>query len=236
MKISLVVPAYNEEKYIGVCLESVVKNGGELYEIVVVNNASTDRTAEVAARFGRVRVVAESEKSVNKARQKGVRESSGDIIAFIDADTKMPEDWVKKIIKDFEINEKLVCLSGPYIFYDVSPLAKVFVWLYWKVLARLAYLFTGYMAVGGNLIIRREALEKIGGFDMSISFYGDDTDTAKRLHKVGKVKFNQKFIMYASARRLKGEGFLLTAYRYVINFLSEVFTSKPFTSEYKDIR
>ena len=236
MKISLVVPAYNEEKYIGVCLESVVKNGGELYEIVVVNNASTDRTAEVAARFGRVRVVAESEKSVNKARQKGVRESSGDIIAFIDADTKMPEDWVKKIIKDFEINEKLVCLSGPYIFYDVSPLAKVFVWLYWKVLARLAYLFTGYMAVGGNLIVRRKALGKIGGFDMSISFYGDDTDVARRLHKVGKVKFNQKLFMYASSRRLKEEGFLLTAYRYVINFLSEVFTSKPFTSEYKDIR
>lgn len=236
MKISLVVPAYNEEKYIGACLESVVKNGGELYEIVVVNNVSTDRTSEIAGGFSRVRVVNESEKGITRARQRGAEETSGDIIAFIDADTKMPEHWVREIIRDFETDTKLVCLSGPYIYYDASPLAKVFVWLYWRVLARLAYLFTGYMAVGGNLVIRREALDKIGGFDKNINFYGEDTDTAKRLYQIGKVKFNQKLFMYSSARRLKGEGFLLTAYRYGINFLSEVLTGKPFTSEYKDIR
>lgn len=236
MKISLVVPAYNEEKYISSCLESVIKNGGELYEIVVVDNASTDKTAGVAARFRRVRVVTEPKKGVTIARQRGVRESSGDIIAFIDADTRMPEHWVKEVVKNFKVDEKLVCLSGPYIFYDVSRLAKVGVWLYWKVLARLAYLFTGYMAVGGNFAVRREALEKIGGFNPNISFYGDDTDTARRLYKVGRVKFNQKLVMYTSARRLRGEGFLLTAYRYAINFLSEVFTSKPFTNEYKDVR
>ena len=92
------------------------------------------------------------------------------------------------------------------------------------------------MVVGGNFAVRREALEKIGGFNKDINFYGEDTDTARRLYKVGKVKFSQKFFMYTSARRLKGEGFVLTAYRYVINFLSEVFTGKPFTNEYKDIR
>src|SRR3989344_9298604 len=114
MKVSLVVPAYNEEKYIGLCLESIVKNGGELYEIVVVDNASTDRTAEIAAGFGRVRVVSESKKGVTRARQRGAQESSGDIIAFIDGDTRMPEHWVREVIKDFETDEKLVCLSGPY--------------------------------------------------------------------------------------------------------------------------
>ena len=236
IKISLVIPAYNEEKYISSCLESVTENGGELYEIVVVDNASTDRTHEIAAGFSGVRVVTESGKGVTRARQRGVQESSGDIIAFIDADTRMPEYWVGEIIKDFEIDEKLVCLSGPYIYYDVSSLAKVSIWFYWSVLARIAYLFTSYMVVGGNFVVRREALEKIGGFDPNISFYGEDTDTARRLHKVGKVKFNQKLIMYTSARRLKGEGFFLTGYRYAINFLSEVFTGKPITSKYKDIR
>lgn len=236
MKISLVIPAYNEEKYINTCLESVVKNGGELYEIIVVNNTSTDRTPEIAARFNRVRVVIESKKGITRARQRGVEESSGDIIAFIDADTKMQKHWVKKIIAEFQKDEKLVCLSGPYIYYDVSVLAKIFVWLYWNIFARIAYLFTGYMVVGGNFAVSRKALEKIGGFDPNISFYGEDTDTARRLHKVGKVKFSQKLIIHTSARRLKGEGFLLTTYRYVINFFSEVFTGKPFTSEYKDIR
>ncbi len=236
MKISLVVPAHNEEKYIGVCLESIVKNGGELHEIVVVNNASTDRTLEIAASFSKIRVVTEPKKGANRARQRGVLESSGEIIAFIDADTKMPENWVREVIASFQKDEKLVCLSGPYVFYDVSSLTKVSVWLYWNIFARIAYLFTGYMAVGGNLVVRRKALEKIGGFDTNINFYGDDTDTAKRLHKVGKVKFNQKLIMHTSARRLKGEGFFLAAYRYVINFLSEVFIGKPINNDYRDIR
>ncbi len=236
MKVSLVVPAHNEEKYISVCLESIAKNGEELHEIIVVNNASTDRTQEIAASFSKVRVVTEPKKGANRARQKGVEESSGNIIAFIDADTKMPENWVKEIITNFQKDEELVCLSGPYIYYDVSALTKVSVWIYWNVFARAAYLFTGYMAVGGNLVVRREALEKIGGFDTNINFYGDDTDTAKRLHKVGKVKFNQKLIMRTSARRLKGEGFVLTVYRYVINFLSEVFMGKPINNDYKDIR
>lgn len=236
MKVSLVVPAHNEEKYIGVCLESITKNGEELHEIIVVNNLSTDRTAEIASGFSGVKVVEEPKKGVTRARQRGVQESSGDIIAFIDADTRMPENWVKEVIASFQKNEKLVCLSGPYVFYDVSSLTRVSVWLYWNVFARIAYLFTGYMAVGGNLIVQRKALEKIGGFDMNISFYGDDTDIAKRLYKVGKVKFNQKLIMYTSARRLKGEGFILTTYRYIINFLSEVFMGKPINNYYKDIR
>ncbi len=236
MKVSLVIPAHNEEKYINICLESIVKNGSELHEIIVVNNVSTDRTVEIADGFNRVKVVTEPKKGANKARQRGVQESSGDIIAFIDADTRMPENWVKKVITSFQKDEKLVCLSGPYVFYDVSSLTKVTIWLYWNIFARMAYLFTGYMAVGGNLIVRREALEKIGGFDTNINFYGDDTDTAKRLHKVGKVKFDQKLIMHTSARRLKGEGFFLTVYRYVINFLSEVFMGKVINNDYKDIR
>ncbi len=236
MKVSLVIPAYNEEKYIGTCLENVRNNGLGVYEIIVVNNASTDRTEAIARSFSGVRVVNESEKGLTKARQRGFAEAQGDIIAYIDADTKMPEGWIQKVITAFEKDSNAVCVSGPYIYYDSSAVVKTAVWLYWLLLAKPAYLCIRYMAVGGNFAARKKALTAIGGFDSTISFYGEDTDIARRLHRVGKVKFMLNMYMYTSARRLKGEGIGMTAIRYVANFLSEVFLHKPITSYYKDIR
>ena len=97
MKISLVIPAYNEESYIGECIDcAILASRGRVYEIIVVNNASTDRTKEIAIRKG-VRVVDEPEKGLTKARQRGLIEATGDYIAYIDADTRMPNMWFDKI-------------------------------------------------------------------------------------------------------------------------------------------
>jgi GT2 family glycosyltransferase len=98
------------------------------------------------------------------------------------------------------------------------------------------YFLLGYMAVGGNFAVKKDAVEKIGGFDENISFYGEDTDIARRLSRVGKVKFFLNLYMYTSARRLKNEGVAKTAIKYLINFVSEVFFKKPATGDYKDIR
>jgi len=238
MKLSLIIPAYNEEKYIGACLEHALKNSkGKFSEIIVIDNASTDKTAEVAGKFGGVRVIRENEKGLTKARQRGFRESTGDILAYIDADTKMPENWINILEKTFRENPETVCLSGPYIYYDSSKLQQFLVkWLYWYLLAIPSSYFTGYMVIGGNFVIRRETLEKMSGFDTNIKFYGEDTDIARRAKEFGKIKFNPKFHMLTSNRRLKSQGLFSTGYTYVLNFLSEVFLHKPVTEDYKDIR
>ncbi len=239
MKISLVIPSFNEEKYIGECLKNALQNGKELFEIIVVNNASTDNTESVAKFFSNnysnIKIVNEPRKGLTKARQRGLLEARGNIIAYTDADTKMPNDWVKKINKYFEKDGKTVCVSGPYIYYDQSFIGKILVWIYW-LFAYIMYFLVGYMAVGGNFAVRKEALLKIGGFDQNISFYGEDTDIARRLSKVGKVKFFLNLYMYTSARRLKNEGMVKMTIKYLINFISEVFFKKPITDEYKDIR
>lgn len=237
MKISLVIPAYNEEKYIKGCLESVQKNGNGLFEVIVVSNASTDATAEIAHSFSFVRVVDEAQKGLPIARQRGFDESKGDIVAFIDADARIPSGWFEKIKSRFEKDPHLVCLSGPYVYYDSSQLSKILVWIYWIFLGFPTYWFTGYMAIAGNLAVRRDAFVKIGGFDMNITFYGDDTDISRRLHAIGHTTFAYDFIMFSSARRLKGEGIFKTAFRYIINYISIVVRHKPATNnEYKDIR
>jgi glycosyltransferase involved in cell wall biosynthesis len=87
MTLSIVIPAFNEEKYIGDCLKSCLKFApANLREIIVVDNASTDRTAEVARGYGPlVRVVSQPKKGLTHARQAGFEAAQGDIMMSIDA-------------------------------------------------------------------------------------------------------------------------------------------------------
>jgi glycosyltransferase involved in cell wall biosynthesis len=236
--ISLIIPAYNEEKYIGECLEYAIKNShGGFSEIIVVDNASTDKTREVALQYAGVKVVREDRKGLTRARQRGYEESKGELLAYIDADTHMPEAWVETVIEEFKKNPKLACLSGPYIYHDISKwnqfLVKV---LYWSAIAMPAYWIAGYMITGANFAIRRDVLDKMKGFDTSIEFYGEDTNIARRARAFGKVKFKLDFPMYLSGRRLNNQGIYKTAFLYITNFLSEAFYHKPLTKEYKDFR
>src|SRR5947209_11032880 len=119
MKLSIVIPAFNEENYIGQTLESILKNAPpELLEIIVVNNASTDNTAQIASRFEKVRVVNEPLKGLTRARQAGLLAAQGDILAYIDADSLVPQNWFSQLKKEFSQDPELIALSGPYIYYD----------------------------------------------------------------------------------------------------------------------
>ncbi len=244
MKISFVVPAYNEEKYIGKCLDSIFReiNRSKVdAEVIAVNNASTDGTREVILARPGVLLVDELRKGLSQARQAGFLVSSGEIIANIDADSILAPGWIERALLEFSKNKKLVALSGPYIYYDRSSWVNFMVWSYYLV-GYAGHLFNHYilqkgaMLQGGNFVLRRSALEKIGGFDVRIGFYGEDTDVAKRIQKMGQVKFSFLFPMRTSARRFSGEGLVSTAAKYVINHFWVIIFRKPFSKKYKDIR
>lgn len=237
MKISIVIPAHNEEKYIGACLSSILNEGlGAFEEIIVVNNLSTDGTANIVKKFDGVLLISETQKGPNKARQRGLEKASGDLVAYIDADTEVNKEWFASVEKEFAKNPDLVCLSGPLFYNGLTSAENAMVWIYWHCLAIPTYFLFGYMATGGNCVVRRDAFLKIGGFDTDVKFYGDDTNTARRLSKIGKVKFKTSFFVLTSSRRFKGQGFFKTGFLYASNFLSEVFFHRPVTKEYRDIR
>jgi len=237
LKISLIICAYNEEKYLGDCLDSAIKNShGNFFEIIVVDNASTDGTKSVAEKRPGVRVVREDRKGLTRARQRGYEEAKGDILAYIDADTRMPKGWFDRVVYEFEKDANLGCLSGPYIFYDIPKFQQFLVYIYWYLLATPIYWVIRYMAVGGNFVIKKDVLKKMNGFDTSIEFYGEDTNIARRAHQFGKVKMMPSHFIYSSGRRLTKQGIFSTFKEYTINFLSEVLLHKPVTKEYKDLR
>lgn len=245
MKLSFVIPAYNEEDYLAKCLESVlnqIKEGEHDAEVIVVNNASTDRTREIAESFEGVRVVDEFKKGLIPARQAGFVASKGELIANIDADTLLPSGWIKKACEEFSENNGLVALSGPFIYYDLPKSTNTLIKIFFSAgsagnfLSR--YVFRkGAVVQGGNFVLRRSALEKIGGYNMDLNFFGEDIDVAKRISRVGQVKFTLKFPIYTSGRRLKVEGVFKTAFNVTADYFWVTFTGKPYRkSKEADIR
>lgn len=243
MTLSFVVPAYNEERYLADCLRSILNETRDRsdVEIIVVDNASTDRTSEVAAHFPEVRVIYEKRKGLPHARQAGFLASSGRLIANVDADSRLPQGWVAQVLSAFERDAQLVSLSGPLVYYDLTPRESLMVRVFYST-AWLTYMLNrfvlrvGSMVQGGNFVVTREALERIGGFNLAITFYGEDTDLARRLPEVGRVLFTFDLKMWSSARRLKKEGIFTMAWRYSVNYLWTIFLKRPFTEEHIDIR
>jgi cellulose synthase/poly-beta-1,6-N-acetylglucosamine synthase-like glycosyltransferase len=173
---------------------------------------------------------------LTSARQRGLQEASGDIVAFIDADARLPPHWLDTVKRVFDAHPSIVALTGPYRYHDGPKLRR---WVLnagaVPVLLIGKHLF-GMMIVGGNFVARKQALEAMGGFDRTISFYGEDADVARRIKAHGKVVFRSDFFVYTSTRRYDAEGLLAPTARYYLNFLWVRFFHRPFSTSYRDIR
>lgn len=244
-KISFIIPAHNEQDFIGPCLDSILKEIDHSRcesEILVINNASTDNTRSTALLFPGVNVIDELRKGAVYARQTGFLLAVGDYVVSVDADSILPKNWIKTALQEFSKEPNLVAVSGPLEYHDASSrLNRATKWFY--VLGFGTYfvnrfiLRTGSILQGGAFMVKRSALEKIGfGYSSNFEFWGDDIDLARRLCEVGDVKFTNKLKFTTSARRIVAEGAITMGTRYSINALSATFLKKPYSTEYKDIR
>jgi len=216
--VSFVVPAYNEEVLIASCLAAIqaeISRSGCNAEIIVVNNNSSDDTRRIASSTPGVIVIDEPQRGLAAARRAGCLAARGRLIANIDADTILPEGWLRTALDEFARSPSLVALSGPFIHYDLPRSAQFAAAVYFRV-AFVTYLLVrfvlrmGSMMQGGNFILAKSALEAAGGFNSDFRFYGEDTDLARRLSKVGGVKFSLALPAFSSGRRFVAEQSLST--------------------------
>ena len=245
-KAAFVIPAYNEEALIGACLQSVREEiarypFADAIEVVVVDNASTDRTGEIARSVPGVTVVYEGKKGLGAARAAGLANSTAPFVANIDADSIVPPGWLGIALDAFEKDETLVCVSGPYIYHDLDAfdraLVEGFYWITKGIYFLNRYVFrVGSVVQGGNFVFKRAAWDAVGGYNRDIVFYGEDTDIAVRLSEVGGVLWTFKLRMWTSGRRLKQQGIIRTAGAYTLNFFSVTFRGKPATRTHEDYR
>ena len=198
LSISVIVCAHNEARYLPACLHSVLAQSRVPDELLVINNASTDETALVASQIPHVRVVDEPRKGLVVARETGRRHATGDILIYVDADCRAPLGWVERIERRFDRDRALIALSGPYRYYDWDWSGRALIRAYDFTVAPATQLLVkhvlriGTIFYGGNFAVRREALERIDGFDTSIEFHGEDTNLGRRLARLGRVRLSRR--------------------------------------------
>ena len=230
--ISVVIPAYNEETYLLSCLESIKRQDyAAEYEVIVVDNASTDSTAKIAQDWG-AKVVYESRRSPACARQKGAEVARGKIIAFIDADTRAPAHWLSTIVWRFLCDAKTVVISGPYAYSDSCKVSRIMSYASSFINIITDHLFRKVLGKGGalwgcNFAVRRSAFWQIGGFDTSIRFYGEEYELSLRLRKAGEAAIIPRLFVLTSARRLKRIGVVNQYWNWIVNYFTVLFWYRP---------
>lgn len=163
--LSIIVPAYNSQGYLSECLSALIASSCPGSEIVVVDDASTDRTASVAGRTGARVLRLERNSGVAAARNYGAAQAQGKILFFVDADVVVAPGAVRRVMKTFEENPDLAALFGSY---DASPRAEGLVSRYRNLLHHFVHQNGNPDAStfwGGCGAIRRSVFEEVGGFD-----------------------------------------------------------------------
>lgn len=202
MKISIVIPVYNEAAQLGACLKAIAAQTAKPHEVIVVDNNSNDGSTAVAAGFDFVTVLSEARQGVVHARTLGFNAASGDIIARIDADSLLPPDWVASARKVFA-DRSVDAVSGVAEYYNVAA-APFFnaIDLFFrrrleKQLKDRVYLW------GANMALRREAWQRVRPALCQEGGLHEDFDIAIHLQELGgRVTFDERLRAKVSSRRI----------------------------------
>ncbi len=227
--VSVIIPAYNEEKFIQKSITSVKKQKTKLrYEIIVVDNNSTDQTKEIAKKQN-VKVLTEKIQGVGAARRTGTEHAKGEIVVHIDADTIIPTNHLERVWEHFKKDEELVCLGGMFLFYDAPLWKNILRKVLYKPLLFFAKVFSRgtFGPSGNNMAFKKSSYDKTRGFSKNLKF-GEDMEICKELKIWGKIKTCTKLKVGVSSRRYKiSKNFVL----YVMNFISMSTRKKPYKNE-----
>ncbi len=211
MRISVVIPALNEEEEIRECLEGLRQQPFPDFEVIVVDNGSKDATASIARMYG-VHVIEERERGIARARQTGFEAAHGKIIASTDADTIVPTDWVARIYHAFVDNPSLCGAFGPFhLKRGSSPDPRIN-----RLIPYLERIGTNYhrgttalglpQFSGTNFAVRKDVFFQIGGFrsrkDGHYYTRSADIQLGLKLYRAGKVRFLEDLAVCTSARKL----------------------------------
>lgn len=219
MTISIVIPAYNEERYLPETLESIRCLDLKPDEILVIDASSTDKTREVAKKAG-ARVITVPKKTIGFSRQKGLLEARGEIVACTDADAILPGNWLSRI-RTALMEEGYVGYFGGFRVSDGPWWYKFYINRIQPMYNKFLFLFTIPMATGQNMGFWKEQAINVGGFPVDFKM-AEDIEIARRLMTAGKIRFTQDEYVTASGRRGK-EGFGLLTRTFKVFFFYFLF-------------
>ncbi len=196
--ISIIIPVYNAEENLALCLNSVFSSDFSINEreVIVVNDASTDGTAEIAKKFGCAIINLPEQHGPSYARNIGAKKSTGEYIMFVDSDIVVKQDTISKLINSFNNAEDIGAVWG---IMDKKHPNKNFLSQYKNLflhyLAMKMPSYSGHL-VSAIMIIKRATFNEVGGFDSNITVVSiEDVDLGSRISSKGNIIFQNKDVM-----------------------------------------
>jgi len=201
VRFSIVIPAHNEADYLGATLESLQQQSFTgRYEVIVVDDGSSDQTAEIARSHG-VHVVGELRLGVCAARQRGTEAARGEIVVSTDADTVHPTDWLTRLDAQFRTGPVgVVAVAGP-CWYQNPPWWAAIVPRVWFAAIAAAYArfgVVGYITATNVAFVR----SSFPGYNTTLAQGGDEVDLLRRLRRCGRVVWDADNPVLTSSRRM----------------------------------
>jgi glycosyltransferase involved in cell wall biosynthesis len=197
--ITIVVPVLNEEELLPFTLASIHSQAFKNYEVIVVDNGSTDRSPEIGRAFAD-RFLVEPERGPIHAMHRGILNAKGRFVTCCDADTIYPPHWLERMVRRLQ-HRGVVAVHGPIAFRENGPVLRILTLIGYCILAWLSRLFGVSLAGGANLGIRRDAYFACGGYELESDAASQDFRLLQRLSKFGKVHFSPMVACYTSNRR-----------------------------------
>lgn len=223
--ISVVIPCYNEEKYIARCLQSVCNQNFKNYEVIVIDNNCTDKTAKIAAGF-KATIIKEKIQGMTPARERGFREAKSEIIARTDADVIASPNWLSSIYRYFTLYPQMVALTGGFSFPEVSRAEEKLLAVFVNAYSRHMKLVMGHYQLNGpNCALRKSAWEKIE-IHRDDKIVHEDMDLACHLYELGDIKYFPNLKVGYSLRRWKKK-FWYTMFEYGVRNIRTVLLHHP---------
>lgn len=190
-KISAIICTFNREEYLGGAIESLINQTLDEYEIIVVDNASSDRTKEIATSYPQVTYIYEPVQGLSIARNTGAKIAKADILAYLDDDAEASKNWLDEIYKAYEKNEKLAIAGGKVSLIWKNEQQKP-TWLSDNLAASLGLYNLGDEEIyitnpeltprGLNYSLRKSFLESMGGFNINLGRMGKNLLSNEELY------------------------------------------------------
>ncbi|MBE6512888.1 MAG: glycosyltransferase [Methanobrevibacter olleyae] len=200
MKISIIIPTYNEEEYLPKLLESIKSQDFTDYEVIVADAQSDDNTREIAKGYGCVVVEGGLP---GPGRNRGAEVAQGEILLFLDSDLELTDNYLSNVIEEFESANLGIAIT------QMTPLSEKKRDKYLHDLANWFMIAAENIKPHGagcyGIISKRDLHEEVGGFDENLSF-GEDTDYIERVAEISEFKVLRNARIGVSTRRLEEEG------------------------------